>query len=101
MSRKFAALQRRVARLAAEWQDPHDELPWSKKDIVQNIEIKEDGEVTITVKPTRPHCPCCLLDLDAFRTKLFQTKGITFAQLNVVGVPASDRWTRTLNRGVQ
>ena len=52
MSRKFAALQRRVARLAAEWQDPHDELPWSKKDIVQNIEIKEDGEVTITVKPT-------------------------------------------------
>ena len=87
MSRKHAALQRRVARLAAEWKDPHDELPWAKKDIVQNIEIEEDGEVTITVKPSRPHCPCCLLDLDKFRTKLLQTKGVSFASLTVVGIP--------------
>ena len=67
MSRKHAALQRRVARLAAEWKDPHDELPWAKRDIVQNIEVAEDGEVNITVKPSRPHCPCCLLDLDNFQ----------------------------------
>ena len=101
MSRKHAALQRRVARLAAEWVDPHDELPWAKRDIVQNIDVAEDGEVTITVQPNRPHCPCCLLDLDNFRIKLLDTKGVTFATLNVVGVPASDRWTRTLNRGMQ
>lgn len=100
MSRKHAALQRRVARLAAEWKDPHDELPWAKRDIVQNIEIEEDGEVTITVKPSRPHCPCCLLDLDKFRTKLLQTKGVSFASLTVVGIPASDRWTRTINRSM-
>jgi len=100
VSRKHAALQRRVARLAAEWKDPHDELPWAKRDIVQNIEIEEDGEVTITVKPSRPHCPCCLLDLDKFRTKLLQTKGVSFASLTVVGIPASDRWTRTINRSM-
>ena len=100
MSRKHAALQRRVARLAAEWKDPHDELPWAKRDIVQNIEIEEDGEVAITVKPSRPHCPCCLLDLDKFRTKLLQTKGVSFASLKVVGIPASDRWTRTINRSM-
>ena len=100
MSRKHAALQRRVARLAAEWKDPHDELPWAKRDIVQNIEIEEDGEVTITVKPSRPHCPCCLLDLDKFRTKLLQTKGVSFASLTVVGIPASERWTRTINRSM-
>ena len=58
------------------------------------------GEVTISVKPSRPHCPCCLLDLDKFRTKLLETKGVSFATLNVVGVPASDRWTRTLNRSM-
>jgi len=27
-----------------------------------------------------------------------QTKGVSFASLAVVGIPASDRWTRTLNR---
>ena len=100
MSRRHAALQRRVARLAAEWKDPHDELTWSKRDIVQNIEVAEDGEVTVTVKPSRPHCPCCLLDLDQFRAKLLQTKGVSFASLNVVGIPASDRWTRTINRSM-
>jgi hypothetical protein len=50
------------------------------------------------VKPNRPHCPCCLLDLDAFKQKLCQIKGVMFATINVVGVPASDRWNRTLNR---
>tara|TARA_X000001036_G_scaffold437902_1_gene484358 strand:- start:2018 stop:2314 length:297 start_codon:yes stop_codon:yes gene_type:complete len=98
VSRKHAALQRRVARLAAEWQDPHDDKPWAKRDIVRNIDVAEDGEVTISIKPNRPHCPCCLLDLDNFRTKLLQTKGVSFATLNVVGVPAHDRWTRVLNR---
>ncbi len=100
MSRKHAALQRRVARLAADWSDPHDKEAWSKRDIVQNISVAEDGEVEITVKPNRPHCPCCLLDLDAFRTKLLETKGVTFATITVVGVPAHDRWTRTVNRSL-
>ncbi len=98
MSRKHAALQRAVARLAADWRDPHDKVTWADRDIVQNIEVAEDGEVSITVKPNRPHCPCCLLDLDEFRQKLYKLKGVTFATLNVVGVPASDRWTRALNR---
>ena len=98
MKRKHAALQRKVVRLAADWKDPHDQDTWSSRDIVQNIEVKEDGEVTITVKPNRPHCPCCLLDLDSFKLKLSQIKGVTFATIKVVGVPGSDRWNRTLNR---
>ncbi len=71
MSKKIVALQRKIARLAADWRDPHDEEVWAKRDIVKNIEITEDGEVTITLTPTRPHCPCCLLDLDNFRTKSY------------------------------
>ena len=98
MSRKHTALQRKVARLAADWRDPHDQDAWATRDIVQNIEVAEDGEVGITIKPPRPHCPCCLLDLDEFRQKLYQIKGVSFATINVVGIPAHDRWTRTLNR---
>ena len=98
MSRKQSALQRRVARLAGDWRDPHDEVTWAQRNIIQNISVAEDGEVTITVTPSRPHCPCCLIDLDRFRGKLYEIKGVTFVTLEVVGVPASDRWTRTLNR---
>ena len=98
MNRKHAALKRKVVRLAGDWRDPHDQDTWATRDIVQNIEVEEDGEVTITVKPNRPHCPCCLIDLDLFKKKLSKIKGVTFTTLNVVGVPASDRWNRTLNR---
>ena len=98
MNRKHAALKRKVVRLAGDWRDPHDQDTWATRDIVQNIEVEEDGEVTITVKPNRPHCPCCLIDLDLFKQKLSKIKGVTFTTLNVVGVPASDRWNRTINR---
>ena len=98
MNRKHAALKRKVVRLAGDWRDPHDQDTWATREIVQNIEVEEDGEVTITVKPNRPHCPCCLIDLDLFKQKLSKIKGVTFTTLNVVGVPASDRWNRTLNR---
>ena len=98
MNRKHAALQRKVVRLAGDWRDPHDQDTWATRDIVQNIEVAEDGEVTITVKPNRPHCSFCLIDLDLFKQKLSKIKGVTFTTLNVVGVPASERWNRTLNR---
>ena len=98
MSRKQAALQRKVARLAGDWGDPHDEVAWAKRDIVQNIVVSEDGEVQLTIKPSRPHCPCCLIDLNNFRKKMCDLKGVTFVEIKIVGVPASDRWERTLNR---
>ena len=100
MGRKHSAFERRVARALNGWSDPHEQRPYPELDAVQMLEIKEDGEIALTIKPLRPHCPCCLLDLDKFRTKLLDTKGVSFATLNVVGVPASDRWTRTLNRSM-
>ena len=45
MSRKHTALQRKIVRLAADWRDPHDQDTWATRDIVQNIEVAEDGEV--------------------------------------------------------
>ena len=73
--------------------DPTPEL-----EIVQNVDVAEDGEVNLTVKPARPHCPCCLLDLDALRKRLLEVKGVSFVQISVVDIPAAPRWTRAINR---
>ena len=62
------------------------------------VDVAEDGEVNLTVRPARPHCPCCLLDLDALRKRLTEIKGVTFVQLEVVDIPAAPRWTRAINR---
>ena len=45
MGRKHVALQRRVARVLGGWRDPHDTKPYPELDIVQRVDIAEDGEV--------------------------------------------------------
>ena len=98
MGRKHVALQRRIARVLASWSDPHDTRPYPELEIVQNVDVAEDGEVNLTVKPARPHCPCCLLDLYALRKRLLEVKGVSFVQISVVDIPAAPRWTRAINR---
>ena len=98
MGRKHVALQRRIARVLASWSDPHDTRPYPELEIVQNVDVAEDGEVNLTVKPARPHCPCWLLDLDALRKRLLEVKGVSFVQISVVDIPAAPRWTRAINR---
>ena len=98
MGRKHVALQRRVARVLSSWNDPHDTRPYPELDVVQHVDVAEDCEVNLTVKPARPHCPCCLLDLDALRKRLSEVKGVTYVQVHVVDIPAAPRWTRAVNR---
>jgi len=98
MGRKHVALQRRVARVLGGWRDPHDTKPYPELDIVQHVDIAEDGEVNLTVRPARPHCPCCLLDLEALRKRMLGVKGVSFVHVNVVDIPAAPRWTRAINR---
>jgi len=96
--RKHEALKRRVVRLLSDWKDPHQSVPFTQSDIVQEIDVAADGETNLTIKPSRPHCPCCLLDLDSLREKICEIKGVTFVYFTIVDVPASERWTRILNR---
>jgi len=98
MSRQHLKLQRRVARLLVSWNDPHEQRPLPECNIVQHVNIAEDGEVNLTVQPSRPHCPCCLLDLNRLRQRLSTVKGVTFVHIDVVGIPGAPRWTRAINR---
>jgi hypothetical protein len=98
MNRKHATLLRRVARLIGSWRDVHEEQSLSASDHVRNIDVGEDGEVKITIKPSRPHCPCCLLDLDLMRKEISNVKGITWVEFDIVEVPDAERWMQVLNR---
>ena len=57
MGRKHVALQRRVARVLGGWRDPHDTKPYPELDIVQHVDIAEDGEVNLTVRTCSPALP--------------------------------------------
>ena len=98
MNRKHAPLLRRVARLIGDWRDVHEDKPLSAGDHVRNIDVSADGEVKITIKPSRPHCPCCLLDLNSMGKDISGLKGVTWVEFQIVEVPDAKRWMQVLNR---
>ena len=57
----------------------------------------EEGDVHIRYQPSRPHCPCCLIDARTLRRHLAGIKGVNSLQFEIVDVPASERWSRLVN----
>ena len=84
---------RAVASLLNDWDAPHGEDGL----VIRGVDFKE-GELRIAVVPGRPQCPCCLKDLTDLRTGLLKRKGVESVFLQVMEVPAAERWTRVVNQ---
>lgn len=91
--KKRQASLRQVASLLKAWPEPHGQNDLNIKGVDLN-----DGLLRVAIEPSRSQCPCCLLDLASLRTKLAKKKGIDIVHIEVMGVPAANRWTKALNR---
>ncbi|MDA0714982.1 MAG: iron-sulfur cluster assembly protein [archaeon] len=91
------AAQRQVFKALQQWKDPHNVEPLTSIDVVKSMQVSIEGEVELVVKPSRPHCPCCLYDLSELRKKISTIKHISSVHIEVEGVPESGRWTRLIN----
>jgi metal-sulfur cluster biosynthetic enzyme len=94
MSRKKIAIQRRLVSLIQKWNDPHG---ISLLDLMQSMDINDDSFVQIYIQPSRPHCACCLFDLESLRDNINKIKGVNGVQIIVSGIPEAERWTRALS----
>ena len=94
MSRKKIAIQRRLVSLIQKWNDPHG---ISLLDLMQSMDINDDAFVQIYIQPSRPHCACCLFDLESLRDNINKIKGVNGVQIIVSGIPEAERWTRALS----
>jgi hypothetical protein len=72
--RKLKALKLRVVKLFASWKEPHEETTYNQSDIVQSIDVSDQGQVDYTIAPKHPHCPCCLLDAVDLRKRIESIK---------------------------
>ncbi|MDP6333709.1 MAG: hypothetical protein QF479_03660 [Candidatus Poseidoniaceae archaeon] len=95
--RKLKALKLRVVKLFASWKEPHEETTYNQSDIVQSIEVSQQGQVDYTLAPKHPHCPCCLLDAVDLRKRIEEIKGVSKANCTVIGIPAAEKWSRSIN----
>ena len=62
MSEASGAVHRTVARTLRKRNDPHGK-PIIDPSILKGVEIDESGIVELWIRPSNPHCPCCLDDL--------------------------------------
>jgi|TARA_B100001996_G_scaffold310051_1_gene251750 hypothetical protein len=90
------AAHRTVARILRKRDGPHGK-PITDPSILKGVEIDDAGIVELWIKPSNPHCPCCLDDLIDLRGELEKQKGILACHIEIVGVPQSDRWTAAIN----
>jgi len=97
MSRIQKAAQRQVVGILTDWPEPHGSGPLTDSSTLRGIEVHADGAVNIIVKPSRAHCPCCLLDLVDLRQVLLKKKQVASVHIEVVEIPESHRWTNSIN----
>lgn len=95
--RKLKALKLRVIKLFASWKEPHEETTYNQSDIVQSIDVSEQGIVDYTIAPKHPHCPCCLLDAVDLKKRIESIKGVSEATCTVIGIPGAEKWSRSIN----
>ncbi len=90
-------LTRKIAKIIGNWKDVHDDKVFFERDYVKKIEVEPSGTVFLTIKPSRPHCPCCLLNLKKLSKKLRSNKQIHSVNFKIIDVPEPHRWMQILN----
>ncbi len=96
MSGTPGAVNRAVARTLRKRNDPHGKSIVDPS-ILKGVEIDDAGIVELWIRPSNPHCPCCLDDLIDLRGELKKQRGVLACHIEIVGVPQSDRWTAAIN----
>ena len=96
MGEGSSSLQRTVARILRTRDDPHGR-PVIDPSILKGVEIDKSGIVELWIRPSNPHCPCCIDDLIDLRSLLKRQRGVLACHIEVVGIPHSERWTAAIN----
>tara|TARA_B100000959_G_scaffold90296_1_gene95972 strand:+ start:711 stop:1004 length:294 start_codon:yes stop_codon:yes gene_type:complete len=96
MSGSSDIIHRVVARTLRKRNDPHGK-PIVDPSILKGVEIDNSGIVELWIKPSNPHCPCCLDDLIDLRNLVKEQRGVLACHIEVVGIPQSERWTAAVN----
>ena len=96
ISEASGAVHRTVARTLRKRNDPHG-TPIIDPSILKGVEIDDAGIVELWIRPSNPHCPCCLDYLIERRRVLRKQRGVLACHIEIVGIPQSDRWTAAIN----
>ena len=97
MTRAQKGAKKALAEILRDWKDPHGAGSIMDERWLCGLDVNEQAMVVLQIRPSRPHCPCCLVDLVDLKAKLEGHKRIISAAIEVVDVPDAHRWTEAIN----
>ncbi len=97
MSRAQKAAKKALAEILRDWEEPHGSGSILDQKWLLRLEADEHGHTMIEVRPSRPHCPCCLIDLTDLKIKIEKHRKISSIYIKVADVPDAHRWTDAIN----
>ena len=87
----FLSIEDRIVRMLKTVYDP--EIPINIYDLglIYNIDVQEDGVVTVTMTLTAPNCPLADFIVADVQMKLESIESIKSVKINLVFTPAWDK----------
>ena len=81
MTRAQKAAKKALAEILRDWKDPHGAGSIMDERGLCGLDVNEQAMVALQIRPSRPHCPCCLVDLVDLKAKLEGHKKIVTASI--------------------
>jgi hypothetical protein len=98
MSRAQKAAQKAAVSVLRDWNEPHGAGHIMDSRWMHGMEADVSGNIRLTLTPSRPHCPCCLINLSDLRNSLLAKRAVKGAHIEVTNVPDAHRWTNVINQ---
>lgn len=88
---EFLELEEKIVSVLKTVYDPEIPVDIYELGLVYNIDVKEDGTVTIDMTLTAPNCPAADFILEDVKQKVEGIEGVKSADVNLVFEP---EWTK-------
>ena len=87
MNNEFLELEEKIVTMLKTVYDPEIPVDIYALGLIYNVEIKEGGEVVITMTLTAPNCPAADYIVEDVRMKIESIEGINKVDVNIVFEP--------------
>jgi metal-sulfur cluster biosynthetic enzyme len=81
--------------------DPETDVDMWRMRLVEDLRIREDGEVEYRFRPSSPLCPIAVMLAQAIRSAVAQVPGVRHQTIRVCDYVQADLLTRWLNESCE
>ena len=87
MNNEFLELEEKIVAMLKTVYDPEIPVDIYSLGLIYNVEVKEVGEVVVTMTLTAPNCPAVDFIVEDVRMKIESIEGINKVDVNIVFEP--------------